>query len=357
MILSISNLQTLLIKHIILVAFLFQFPSGLVSRRCKWDNIWLEWQIVNQVWVKSLIEVLCGCFHPSLTNRSDWPRESLLSLASHAAALAVQRPSLAVLWGKMRNLGQRSASSPSHTLIKTATCCRDRKRGKISRLCPMKATYNVFMWESWQELKGHHAAAQLNHGRKVAPLYSPSAGFISILTSSQAHPSPHLFDHLCSSPLQLRRHVSADLHTHTHTYTCVLLLCEAHLLSTLHLSFKPVGCSSSFLMLVRNWGSGYEKNSRLKIAFGWKSGQKIAFHLSLQHACFCCLLLWQTQRRKPWAENVHDNWLLVQLEQGTGQMLQSDRGDVSPALLFLSVSLNRRRKALIIQCTLLSFIC
>lgn len=131
---------------------------------------------LHVVWVTScksslaeVIEVLHVLLSPSFTNRSDWPCESLpppppppLHPRFCACNPAEEHGSSV---RRNENPGQRSASPPSHTVIKTATCSRGREN--IS-LCQMKATYSLMCScdQNWQQLKGQHTAAQLNHGRK-----------------------------------------------------------------------------------------------------------------------------------------------------------------------------------------------
>ncbi len=128
---------------------------------------------------------------PGLYYRSDWPCESLLHLSSHAAVLAIQWTSPAVLRGKMRNPRQISASLPSHTVIKTATCSRDKKRGKISHSCRMKATYSLMCScdKNWQWLKRQHCNTT-ESWEKTASLYSPGIIFIFNPSYTQSHTNP-----------------------------------------------------------------------------------------------------------------------------------------------------------------------
>ena len=111
---------------------------GLVSL---WDNISLDWQIVNQLAVKSLIAaLLCAPLSPPQKKKKKqvrlaaWvsPAALLPRPASQSSGRARQN---CAAEKKKRSTGQRSDSPPSHTLIKSSHMQqRDKERENISLL-------------------------------------------------------------------------------------------------------------------------------------------------------------------------------------------------------------------------------
>ena len=158
---------------------------------------------------------------------------------------------------------------------------------------------------SWQQLKGRRCIQPV---AGIASIFNPC--YITVHKPRPSSPPPVWLPLRYAAEAMLAL-TCTHTHTHTHTHTQRHILSETHLLTPIFLS-SPLGCSAGFLMSVRNWGSGNEKNKSLKIAFWKRSGQKIAFHVPLQHALLFlrCLLPWRRRRRKSWAENTHDNWLI-----------------------------------------------